>query len=111
MRTSAKQAALRLKGLGFPIVSVSEPSPEEDGEVKITTDVHVQVGYDYVNVTRQIGEGDNLEFVFYPEAATYEQLAKDIRAAIADSDPTSTLATEEKPALSGKQVTSRGPGW
>ena len=58
MRTSAKQAAIRLKALGFEALSVSEPNDEEDGEIKISDMVHVQVGYDYINVVKQHGEGD-----------------------------------------------------
>lgn len=65
MRTSAKQAAIRLKALGFEVLSVSEPNDDEDGEIKISDMVHVQVGYDHINVVKQHGEGDNLSFEFW----------------------------------------------
>lgn len=87
MRTSAKQVAKRLKALGFKALSQSEPNFDEDGEVKITEFVHVQVGFDYVNVVRQEGEGDDLAFQFYPAAATYEALAEDLRTALTSASP------------------------
>lgn len=82
MRTSAKQAAIRLKALGFEALSVSEPNDEEDGEIKIFDMVHVQVGYDYINVVKQHGEGDDLSFEFFDAAPSYEKLAEDLRAAL-----------------------------
>lgn len=89
MRTSAKQVAARLRKLGYPILSVSEVNELEnvDGEVKITTSVHVQVGSTYVNVVAETGEGDDIEWQSYPEAANYAALEEHLKKALAATPP------------------------
>lgn len=82
IKIPAKEVAARLKALGFPVLSVSEPSDIEDGEVVITDRVHIQVGYNYVNVVKQSGEEANLAFEFSEAAPTYEKLVADLRVAL-----------------------------
>lgn len=73
--------AQHLKTLGFPVLSVSEGSDLEDGEVKITDAVHVQVHYygSFANVVVENGDGT---FTFHPDRSMrvdFPRLSQDLR--------------------------------
>lgn len=75
---TAKQLAALLEAKGLPTFETHEPNENEDGAVMLTARVHVQVGYDYVNVVRQCGPH---EFLFYPPRTGVKALLADVQAA------------------------------
>jgi len=104
MRTTAKRVANRLRQMGYPILKVTEADPfePEDGEVQITETVHIQVGSDYVLVVAEEGEGDDVTFLSYPAAATYEKLEGDLKSALKGSGIVANPA--KKPKSSGPKL-------
>ncbi len=62
----------------------SEPGYEEDGEIKITDLVHVQVGYDYACVNRWAdARMEGLVFGTMRQPSDLRAIAADIRTAMA----------------------------
>ena len=79
MNTTARSIANRMKKEGFAPFEVSEADDLEDGIVRISDAVHIQVGYGYANVVRETKKGS---FYFYDPAKNYNQLIVDVKNAI-----------------------------
>jgi hypothetical protein len=75
--------ARRIAGLiveaGIPVLKVSEPNEESDGEIQITPSVHVQVGFAGCSVVTEL---PGSQFRFMDEVQTMENLLTDIHAGI-----------------------------
>jgi len=66
MNFKAAQVAKFLELQGIKAISVSEANQSEDGEVKITDTVSIQVGSNYIIVVKQNGNS----FTFSPSYRT-----------------------------------------
>jgi hypothetical protein len=86
MKTTAVQAAKRLKALGFNARAISEPDDTVDGQVAITDSVSVSVGWSYAHVVKVHNmtnpDPDAWEWQFYPAAKNYDALVADLRKAL-----------------------------
>ena len=82
---------LWLKANGYPVLSVSEPSDVEDGEIKITEMVHIQCGYDYICVVR---ETPDEEFSFSPMLLDTAQLKAHLERALQQEEAAAEVDME-----------------
>lgn len=74
---TAKRLARMLRTLGIPACEPVEPGELEDGMVKVSDAVHVQVGFGYFNAVRQEGTA----FRFWPVRKHFTDLLVDLRQA------------------------------
>ena len=74
---TAQEVAKVLSDNGFPVIGVSEWTPETDGGVEITNKIFIQVGEGYLCVTI-LGEDD---IFYYPERVHPDELVPDLREA------------------------------
>jgi len=75
---TAKAVAAQLRKLGIPVLGYAEADWDglSDGEVDVTSKVHVQVGADYLIVVKCTPKG---EFQFFNERRTVKDLLPDLR--------------------------------
>lgn len=79
-RVHPTAAVLReLFAAGFSPISWGEAQIDVDGQIELTTAVHVQVGVDYFNVMKKHPDGT---YTMYAERRSIPALVKDLRHAL-----------------------------
>lgn len=81
MQFTSSSVANAIRVLGFPVNGVSPIELEQDGEVSITPDVHVQVGETYLIVGKWINDQ---AMKHWPCRESIHHIADDLRQALKD---------------------------